>query len=270
MTDTQTTPSTPWALGDYHRFAKETVWEVGQVVVDACEITPGERLLDVAAGSGNVAVRAATAGAEVVAADITPENFAAGREEAARAGVEVEWVEGDAQSLPFEDESFEIVTSCFGALFAPDHQAVANELVRVCRPGGRVVMANFTPEGLITRFFGALAPFDPPPPPDFQPPPLWGSEEHVGELFAGRLEPLELSRRSYVETAESPLAYRDLFKQTFGPIVATYQALAGQPDQIRALDRAFLEFAERENQSPAGQPASYPYEYLLVRGTRTA
>ena len=209
-----------WALGDYHRFAKKTIWELGEVLVRACGISTGQRVLDVAAGTGNTAIRAAEAGAEVVASDLTPENFEAGRREAEAHGVELEWVEADAEALPFADGEFDVVTSSFGAIFAPDHRAVADEMLRVCRPGGTIGMLNFTPEGLISDFFGALAPYMPPPPPAALPPALWGSEEHVRELFGDRVESLEMTRRQYVERAASPRDYRELFKQTFGPVVA--------------------------------------------------
>src|ERR687897_446320 len=192
-----------WALGDYHKFATELVWEVGPVLVAACGISAGLRVLDVAAGTGNVAIRAAEAGAEVVASDLTPENFAAGRREAEAHGVELEWVEADAEALPFADGEFDVVTSSFGAIFAPDHRAVADEMLRVCRQGATIGMLNFTPEGLISGFFGALAPYMPPSPPEALPPPLWGSEEHVRSLFGGRVESLEMTREDYVERADS-------------------------------------------------------------------
>ena len=252
-----------WGLGDYHRFATETVWEVGPVLVEACGIAPGQRVLDVAAGTGNTAIRAAEAGAQVVASDLTPENFEAGRREARARGVDLEWVEADAEALPFGDDEFDAVTSSFGAIFAPDHQAVADELVRVCRPGGTIGMLNFTPEGLIRDFFGVLAPYGPPPPPG-APPPLWGSEDHVRELFGDRVEWLELSRREYVERAASPREYRELFKEAFGPVVGIYASLADKPDRLAALDRDFLEFATRSNRGAPGGPAEYEYEYLLV------
>jgi ubiquinone/menaquinone biosynthesis C-methylase UbiE len=253
-----------WALGDYHRFAKQTVWGVGEVLVRACGVTAGQRVLDVAAGTGNTAIRAAETGADVVASDLTPENFEAGRREAEAHGVKLEWVEADAEALPFGDTEFDVVTSSFGAIFAPDHQAVAGEMLRVCRPGGTIGMLNFTPEGLISDFFGALAPYMPPPPPEAPPPPLWGNEEHVRELFADRVESLEVTRRKYVERAESPEAYRELFKQTFGPVVATYVSLAEDPERTAALDRDFLEFATAANSGPSAGPAEYRYEYLLV------
>ena len=154
------------------------------MLVAACGIAPGQRVLDVAAGTGNVAIRAAEAGAAVVASDLTPENFEAGRREARARGVEVEWVEADAEALPFGDGEFDVVTSSFGAIFAPDHQAVADELLRVCRPGGTIGMVNFTPEGLAAEFFERLRPLRAArrrPAPSRRS--LWGSEEHVRELF---------------------------------------------------------------------------------------
>lgn len=257
-----------WALGDYHRFAKETVWEGGQVLVEACGISAGQRVLDVAAGSGNTAIRAAEAGAEVVASDLTPENFAAGRREAKARGVELEWVEADAEALPFSDGEFDVVTSSFGALFAPHHQKVADELLRVCRPGGTIGMLNFTPEGLISDFFGALGPYMAPPPDGALPPALWGSEDHVAKLFGDRVSSLRMTRREYVERADSPTAYRELFKETFGPVVALYESLADDPKRLSALDADFLDFAVRANTGSEGGPAEYPYEYLLVIAER--
>ena len=215
--DHKATERAMWALGDYHRFAKETVWELGPVLVEACGIAAGQRVLDVAAGTGNVAIRAAEAGAEVVASDLTPENFEAGRREARACGVELEWVEADAEALPFDDGAFDVVTSSLGAMFAPDHQRVADELLRVCRPGGTIGLLAFTPEGLGAEFFEAFARYAPPPPPGALPPILWGSEEHVRELFGDRVDSLEMTRREYVERAASPRAYIELFEQTFGP-----------------------------------------------------
>jgi len=251
-----------WALGDYHRFAKDTVWEVGPVVVAACGIGPGQRVLDVAAGTGNVAIRAAEAGADVTAADLTPENFAAGRQEAAQAGVELAWVEADAEALPFADGEFDVVTSSFGVMFAPDQPAAAGQLLRVCRPGGTIGIASFTPEGLGGTFFELVGRHLPPPPQDFRPPTLWGSEQHVRQLFGDRVSSLEAARREYVERAPTPEAYAELFAETFGPLVALRAGL--EPAGVAALDRDLHDFAARENTGPTGGPAEYRYEYLLV------
>jgi ubiquinone/menaquinone biosynthesis C-methylase UbiE len=253
-----------WALGDYHTFAKQTVWELGPVLVAACGISPGQRVLDVAAGTGNVAIRAAEAGAQVVASDITPENFEAGRREARAQRVELEWMEADAEALPFGDGHFDVVTSSFGAMFAPNHQVVADELIRVCRPGGTIGMLSFTPEGLAAEFFGLFARYAPPPPPGALPPLLWGSKDHVRELFGDRVSSLQMTRREYVERAASPRDYVDLFKETFGPLIALRIALAEQPDRVAALDRDFLDFAMRSNRGASGGRAAYHYGYLLV------
>jgi ubiquinone/menaquinone biosynthesis C-methylase UbiE len=257
-----------WALGDYHRFATTLVWEVGPVLVEACGISAGQRVLDVAAGTGNVAIRAAEAGAKVVASDLTPENFEAGRREAQARGVELEWLEADAEALPFADGEFDVVTSAFGAMFAPDQQAVAEELVRVCRPGGTIGMANFTPESLAAEFFGVFAPYAPPPPPDALPPVLWGNEEHVRNLFGDRVASLESTRRQYVERAASPRDYCQLFKETFGPVISIYASLADEPGRAASLDREFLDFATRSNRGAPDGAAEYPYEYLLVVATK--
>lgn len=264
---TSTAPN-PWALGDYHRFAKATVWEVGPVLVEACGIGAGQRVLDVAAGTGNVAIRAAEAGADVVASDLTAEHFEAGRREAREHGVDLEWVVADAMALPFADGEFDVVTSSFGAMFAADHQATADELVRVTKPGGTIGMLNFTPDGLIGAFLEALAPHGPPPPPGALPPPLWGDEDHVRRLFGGRIESLQTKRGSYVERAPDPEAYCELFTRTFGPVIAIRESLAGEPSRQTAFDRDLLTFATESNRAADGEPAEYLYEYLLVVARR--
>ncbi|MGH3111010.1 MAG: class I SAM-dependent methyltransferase [Gaiellaceae bacterium] len=253
-----------WALGDYHDFAKHTVWGLGPRLVAACGISAGQRVLDVAAGTGNVAIRAAEAGASVVASDLTPENFETGRREARERGVELEWVEADAQSLPFEDGQFDVVTSSVGAIFAPNHRAVADELLRVCKPAGTIGMINFTPEGIAAEFFATFGRYAPPSPAEAQPPILWGSEEYVRGLFGDRVTSLEMSRHEYVEKSPgTPRDYCDFFKATFGPVIAVYGLLADQPERAAALDREFLDFATRSNRG-TDDAAEYHYEYLLV------
>jgi len=236
--------------------------------VAAAGVSPGQRVLDVAAGTGNVAIRAAEAGAEVVASDLTPEHFEAGRRRARGRGVEVAWVEADAEALPFGDGEFDVVTSAFGAIFAPDHQRVADELVRVCRPGGTIAMANFTPDGLGGAFFALFGRYLPPPPPGAQPPVAWGREDHVCALFGDRVSSLDLTRREYVEEAASPADYVAFFEETFGPAVAIRRGLADQPARAAAFERDFLAYATTSNRGAPGGPARYPYQYLLVVARR--
>lgn len=253
-----------WALGEYHAFATSTIWQLGPVLAEACGIAPGHRVLDVAAGTGNVAIRAAQAGATVTAADLTPENFPAGRRAAAAAGVDVDWVEGDAEELPFEDASFDVVTSCFGAIFAPRHEAVARELLRVCRPGGTIGITAFTPEGAGGAFFEMLGRYAPPPPPGASSPLRWGREEHVRALLGEGVGSLEIRRREYVEKAASAEAYGRLFRETFGPYVGIRASLPDEPAR-EALDRDLLDFTRRWSRTTDG-PVEVPYGYLLVTG----
>jgi ubiquinone/menaquinone biosynthesis C-methylase UbiE len=244
-----------WAMGDYHRFATDLVWELGPTLVEACGIGAGQRVLDVAAGTGNTALRAAATGADVIASDLTPDHFEAGRREARTLGVTVEWVEADAEALPFADGEFDVVTSSVGAMWAPDHRAVAGELLRVCRPGGTIGMINFT---------AVFAPYMPAPSPGALPPALWGSEDHVRELFGDHVASLEMARDTYVERLPGgPAGYCEYYKRTFGPVIATYAGLS-DPGEHAALDRAFLEFATRANDGSPGGPAELRFEYLLV------
>jgi SAM-dependent methyltransferase len=168
-----------WALGDYPSVATEVIPSLGATLAAACGTGPGRRVLDVAAGSGNAAIPAALSGADVVACDLTPPLLEAGRALAAARGAVVDWREGDAEALPFADGSFDIVLSCVGVMFAPHHRAAADELVRVCRPGGTIGMINWASAGFIGQLIGLMKPYAPPPPAGTQPPPLWGNAEHV-------------------------------------------------------------------------------------------
>ncbi len=245
------TTTTPWALGDYDRFAKDMIWNFGPRLVAACGIGPGQRVLDVAAGTGNVAIRAAQAGADVVASDLEPAQLEVGRIEAPH----VEWVQADAVALPFADGEFDVVTSSAGVMFAPDHQAAADELVRVCRPGGTIGLITFTPEGMAGDFFRTFG---------AEPPTLWGDEQHVRRLFRDRVEPTFI-RDTYVERASGgPQGFVDYYKRTFGPVVAAYAAL--DEDARAELNRTFLAFVERWD--TGDDDAELPVEYLLTVGRR--
>src|ERR671911_969445 len=172
-----------WASGDYPGMVETFLLPLGPRLVEACGIGPGMTVLDVAAGTGNASIPAAERGAKVTASDLTPELFDAGRRRAEAEGVELDWVEADAENLPFGDEAFDVVMSSIGVMFAPHHQQAADELVRVCRPGGKIGLLSWTPEGFIGQMFATMKPYAPSPPPGAQPPPLWGSEDHVRALL---------------------------------------------------------------------------------------
>jgi SAM-dependent methyltransferase len=224
-----------WSTGDWPDFAK-TIQPVSDALIERVDVQPGQDVLDVGTGSGNAALRAAERGGRVVGLDITPELFDAGRRRAAEAGVEIDWVEGDAGELPFADDSFDVVVTVFGAIFAPDHQAVADELVRVCRPGGTLAVCGWTPEGLNGRMLKAIADTAPPPPPEVQPPILWGTEEHVRELFDGSGVELAHERELASWEWESPEAWVSYLEENLGPAMLAKAALepAGKYEAIRA------------------------------------
>jgi SAM-dependent methyltransferase len=258
-----------WASGDFPKVSADTVAPVGPVLVEAAGIGPGQRVLDVAAGSGNASIPAALAGAEVVASDLTPELFDAGRARAAEVGVELEWMEADAEALPFDDASFDVVLSSFGAMFAPRQQVVADELVRVVRPGGAIAMANWTPTGAVGQFFATMAPFMPAPPPGSAAPALWGQEDHVRTLLRDRVDELRCDRRvEHIDRFAEPADLVSYYRENFGPTIVAYANTAHDPERRAALDAAFLDYATRTNLAAPGEPATYDFEYLLVVARR--
>jgi SAM-dependent methyltransferase len=253
-----------WALGNYHEFAKRSLWVFGPILVEACGIGPGQRVLDVAAGSGNVAIRAAEAGADVIASDLTPENFAAGRREAAAHGVDLQWVEADAETLPFADGEFDVVTSAFGAVLAPHHQLVADELLRVCRPGGTVGLTAITRAGWSEDFFHLVSDFLPAMFADASPL-RWGDEHHVIDLFGDRVDSLEMHRRCFeLERFANPADLRDFFKANHPLGIALYQEVAEDPERAVALDRALLDLMQRGLGDGDREPRAYRQEALIV------
>jgi SAM-dependent methyltransferase len=251
-----------WAAGDWDSFA-ELIKPVGQVVLDRVGIEPGTTLLDVGTGSGgNVAIPAAQRGAKVVGADVTPELFEHARRRAAEAGVEVEWVEADAQELPFDDASFDRVISTFGAMFAPDHARAAAELVRVCRPGGRIAMTTWLNDGFAGELFKLTGTFLPPPPPGVQPPPLWGVEDHVREMFGAAGARPEIARETlHIEWDSEHDAVRG-YTTEFGPFVMARRVLEPQ-GRWEEFVSAFAELVRRFNRADDGT-ARFPAEYFLI------
>jgi SAM-dependent methyltransferase len=256
-----------WASGDYPSMVETFLLPLGPKLADACGITSGMRVLDVAAGTGNASIPAAKTGADVTASDLTPELFDAGRRRAEAEGVTLEWVEADAEHLPFEDESYDVVISSIGAMFAPHHQDVADELIRVCRPGGTVGMLNWTPEGMIGALFRTMGPFAPTPPPGAQPPPLWGNPDHMKELFGDRVDFHTLEREMLGITAfKHPRDYGEHFKERYGPTIVA-QTNARYNGREVEFDEAVDAFCDEWNLGTPDE-ARFEQEYLLAVGAR--
>ncbi|MGG5260784.1 class I SAM-dependent methyltransferase [Phycicoccus avicenniae] len=254
-----------WALGDYPEVADRVIPALGPVLVEACGVGPGDRVLDVAAGSGNASLPAARAGADVTASDLTPELLEAGRARAAAAGLDLLWDVADAEELPYPDATFDVVMSCVGVMFAPVHEAAAAELLRVCRPGGCIGVLAWTPDGFVGRLLAALRPWAPPPPPGAQPPPLWGSEDHVRALLGDGVGDVRAGRHDLVvDTFATPEEFRRFFVECYGPTAAVHRSVAGDPEQRAALDAALDDLA-RDADEGNGRMC---WEYLLLTATR--
>ena len=256
-----------WAAGDYPLMVETFLLPVGERLAGACDLGPGRRVLDVAAGTGNASIPAARTGAAVTASDLTPELLQTGRRTAEADGVELDWVEADAERLPFEDESFDVVMSSIGAMFAPHHQEVADELVRVCRPGGTIGLLSWTPEGMLGELFRTIKPFAAPPPPGAQPPPLWGSEQHLSGLFGDRVSFHKLERDVLEITAfERARGYAEHFIAYYGPAIAA-RANAARDGREAQFDEAIGRFCEEWDRGTADR-ARFEMEYLVAIGTR--
>jgi SAM-dependent methyltransferase len=255
-----------WASGDYPSMVETFLLPLGPRLVESCGIESGMKVLDVAAGTGNASIPAAVRGAQVTASDLTPELLDAGRGKAESQGLELEWVTADAESLPFEDGAFDVVMSSIGAMFAPHHQAVADELVRVCRPGGTIGMLNWTPEGMIGALFRTMGPFAPPPPPGAQPPPLWGGEDHMRELFGDRVDWRSFEREMLEVTAfQHPRDYGEHFKARYGPTIAA-RGSASEDGRAGYRDAASHACCAEWNRG-SDDDAYFEQEYLIAVGT---
>jgi len=256
-----------WASGDYPGMVETWLTPLGPRLAGALPLGPGTRVLDIAAGTGNASIPAALTGAHVTATDLTPELLEAGRLRAAAAGAELEWQPADAEHLPFDDESFDVVMSSIGVMFAPHHQIAADELVRVCRPGGTIGLLSWTPAGAIGALFRTMGPFAPPPPPGASPPPLWGSEAHVRELLGDRAEITSAERHVLDVTAfEHPHAFAQHFKDRYGPTIAARnnaRATGREDELVAALDAFFA-----EQNIGTEDRARFEMEYLITVATR--
>jgi SAM-dependent methyltransferase len=255
-----------WARGDYHAIARAMFWEVGARIVDRLGVQAGERVLDVACGSGNAALRAAASGARVVGVDLTPELLEVGRRLAADAGLEVEWVAGDAEALPVADGSFDVVLSTFGCMFAPRHELAARELARALRPGGRLGICSWTPESALAELGRIVIAHLPPPPEPSQPPFLWGSEDHVRALFDGRRVELHCERGLVEFGFDSLERALQAYETDWGPFVTARERL--EPESRWPAVRAELAGVLERRGTTTAAGFTYPGEYLMVIGRR--
>jgi SAM-dependent methyltransferase len=251
-----------WTAGDYHTVSRQ-IQEVADLLVERADASAGVSMLDVATGTGNVAVPAASRGATVTALDLTPALLERARLRAQEEGVEVAFIEGDAESLPFADQSFDRVTSCFGVIFAPRQQLAASELVRVTRrPRGSVLFTAWTPEGINGRMFKTIASYMPPPPPDALPPVAWGEEDHVRSLFASSDVELSFERRMVAFTHESEEEWVQYSTTNLGPLVLARAALEPQ-GRWGELEAELLEMYQQANEADDGS-LRVKAEYLLT------
>jgi SAM-dependent methyltransferase len=250
-----------WTAGDYPYIARRIV-TVGEYLAKRAGAAPGVKLLDVATGSGNVSVPAARLGAKVTGLDLTPKLLEAQRARAAAEGVEIELIEGDAEELPFDADSFDRITSCFGVMFAPRQKRAAEELVRVARPGGSIVMAAWTPDGFVGRGFSTTAPYMPELPAELKPPTMWGDEQHVRGLFEGADVELMFERRAVTFASDSPEAWLAEDEHKLGPAVMAKAALEPQ-DRWKDLQRDTLALYEEFNQARDGR-FRVEAEYLVT------
>jgi SAM-dependent methyltransferase len=268
MSETSERSRKVWAAGNWDEVSK-LLPPTGEVVLDHAGVESGMDVLDVGCGSGGtIAIPAALRGANVTGADVTPEHFDDARRRAAEAGVEVEWVEADAADMPFADASFDRVLSTFGHAFAPDQEGAARELVRLCRPGGAIVCAMWTPEGFNGRMFGVTGKHMPPPPPGFAPPVLWGTEARWEELVGSQGIELEFHRGNLaMEDDRAAGPFFDGFASNFGPLVMARQALS--EDAFAALRNDLIALYEEGNEASNGG-TRINAEYLVAVGRKPA
>ena len=255
-----------WAAGNYSAVAELIDHAPPRDLLSHVPVAASDDVLDVAAGTGNIALRAAAAGAQVVGLDLAPELFETARRRAAEQGVTVDWLEGDAEQLPFDDERFDVVLSAFGVQFAPRHAIVARELARVTRPGGRIGLVNWTPESEIGELFNIMSGYLPPAPEYASPPPLWGDEKHVRELFAPTGIEVEFARGRNPFRFDSAEHFVSFFEAHYGPTLKARERLTaeGRWQECRAELAAM---AERRGERTA-EGLVLAAEYLVIAGRK--
>jgi ubiquinone/menaquinone biosynthesis C-methylase UbiE len=263
LSDLKTRQQKAWASGDYAVIGT-TLQIVGESLAEACDLRCDERVLDVAAGNGNATLAAARRGCDVVSTDYVADLLDRAAERTKAERLNVTYRTADVEALPFEDGSFDAILSTFGVMFAPDHEKSAAEMARVCRPGGRIGLSNWTPEGFVGQMFKVLGRHLPPPP-SVKPPALWGVESHLRALFQGAAAKIEITPRVFNFRYRSPAHFINVFRTWYGPV---HKAFAALPEAgASALERDLTELLERMNR--AGKTSLVvPSEYLEVVITR--
>jgi ubiquinone/menaquinone biosynthesis C-methylase UbiE len=252
-----------WASGDYAVIGT-TLQIVGESLAEACDLRWDEKVLDVAAGNGNATLAAARRGCKVTSTDYVSTLLERGAERARAERLDVTFEVADAEALPYDDASFDVVLSTFGVMFAPDQATSASEMARVCRPGGRIGLANWTPEGFIGQLFKTLG-RQLPPPPGVQPPSLWGVETHLHSLFGERATAINVTRRLFNFRYRSAAHFIDVFRTWYGPVHKAFAALPA--DKGIALERDLTDLLNGMNRGGAGSLV-VPGEYLEIVITR--
>jgi ubiquinone/menaquinone biosynthesis C-methylase UbiE len=253
-----------WASGDYHAVAAR-IHSAAEHLVDTADLRAGWHVLDVATGSGNAAIAAARLGCEVVGVDYVPALLDRGRERALAEGLQVDLVEGDAEALPFDDASFDAVISIYGAMFAPDHERTAAEISRVCRPGGTIALASWTPDGFIGNVFRAVAAHVQPPA-GVASPLLWGTEPHLREIFGDTISSLEVRERAFTFRFRSAEEWLDLFRRWYGPTLKAFAAL--EADEQDELAAELLDLVRRFDRLDGGGPVAITSTYIEAVAVR--
>lgn len=251
-----------WGSAPFEHVA-ETIADVHAAIVEAAGPAEGKQWLDVACGTGDLAIRAARLGADVVGVDFAPALVETAKQQASEAGLSIDFRVGDAEALPLADASFDVVTSTFGVMFAPDHSRAAGELARVAQPGGRLALATWVPDGGIGKMFSMTAPFQPPPPDGAGAPLDWGKTERVEELLGEAFE-LSFETRTSIDRGESGEALWQFYVENFGPVKTLAESL--DDERREEFHRAYVEFFETNYGSDGS--IVYPREWLLVTGTR--
>jgi len=248
-----------WSSGDYAVIGT-TLQIVGEQLAEACDLLWDEQVLDVAAGNGNATLAAARRGCKVTSTDYVADLLDRGGERARAERLDVRFQVADAEALPFPDASFDAVLSTFGVMFAPDHQQCAGEMARVCRPGGRIGLANWTPDSLVGKMFKVLGRHIPPPP-GVQPPALWGDEKHVRSLFGEHASVITITPRAFNFRYRSAAHFIDVFRTWYGPVHKAFAALAA--DKAAMLERDLTELLDGLNRAGAASLV-IPAEYLEI------